>query len=96
MNFKEEIDKMKKEIKETSDSSKSLFREILHDYKIANKRIFIICIIETITIIGMIIGFAVYESQFNAYTETTDIDSGNGIATYLKDSQSGDIDYGKN
>ena len=50
MNFKEEIDKMKKEIEETSDSSKSLFREILHDYKIANKRIFIICIIETITI----------------------------------------------
>ena len=44
----------------------------------------------------MIIGFAVYENQFNAYTETTDIDSGNGIATYLKDSQSGDIDYGKN
>lgn len=98
MNFKEEIDKMKKEIEETSDSTKSLFREILHDYKIANKRIFIICIIEaiTITIIGMIIGFVVYENQFNTYTETTDIDSGNGIATYLKDSQSGDIDYGKN
>ena len=46
----------------------------------------------------MIIGFFIYENQFEvvADTETTTVDGGeNGIATYLENSESGDIIYGE-
>ena len=45
----------------------------------------------------MFVGFLIYESQFQTIVEgeTTTIESGNGIATYLENSESGEIIYGE-
>lgn len=51
---------------------KSLAFEMLQEIKRSNKRWFIIAIVELIIIIGMIIGFLVYESQYE-YGETDEI-----------------------
>lgn len=98
MDFKKEVDVMKKEIENVGTQQKSFYMEILHDYKLANKRIFILCFIEAIIIIGMFIGFLIYNEQFETVIEgeTTTIESGNGTATYLENSESGDIIYGTN
>lgn len=48
----------------------SLAYEMLGELKRANKRIFIITIVEFIIIVSMIIGFFIYESQFNYGVET--------------------------
>lgn len=47
----------------------SLAYEILKENKILTKRLFVICIIEFFIIVGMIIGFFIYESQYE-YTTT--------------------------
>jgi hypothetical protein len=78
---------------------KSLALEMLQELKAQSKRWFIISIIELILLIGSNVGWWIYESQFEtvADTETTTIDGGeNGIATYLENSESGDINYGEN
>ena len=48
----------------------SLAFELLQELRGAYKRIFIIAIIEFVIIVGMIIGFFVYESQFDYVTTT--------------------------
>lgn len=48
----------------------SLAYEILKENKILTKRLFVICIIEFFIIVGMIIGFFIYESQYEYETET--------------------------
>ena len=73
--------------------------EIFKELKIQSKRWFLISIIELVLLIGSNIGWWIYESQFEtvADKETTTIDAGeNGIATYLENSESGDINYGEN
>lgn len=76
---------------------KSLAYELLQEVKHTNKRLFIISLIELAIIVGMIIGFFVYESQYEIVAEQTTVDAGeNGTATYLENSESGDIIYGEN
>ena len=78
---------------------KNLATEMLHELKAQSKRWFIIAIIELIIIIATNTGWLIYESNFEtvADTETTTVDGGeNGVATYLENSESGDINYGEN
>jgi len=76
----------------------TLATEMLREIKAQSKRKDIIIIILIGVILAMIIGFFIYENQFEvvADTETTTVDGGeNGIATYLENSESGDIIYGE-
>ena len=77
----------------------TLALEMLKELKAQSKRKDIIIIVLIGVILAMIIGFFIYENQFEvvADTETTTVDGGeNGIATYLENSESGDINYGEN
>lgn len=77
----------------------TLATEMLKELKAQSKRKDIIIIVLIGVILAMIIGFFIYENQFEvvADTETTTVDGGeNGIATYLENSESGDINYGEN
>lgn len=49
----------------------SLAYEMLEEIKKSNKRWFAIAIIELVIIVGMVVGFFIYESQFEYVTETT-------------------------
>ena len=95
--LKKEVMEMEHQIEEIKQEEKSLAYLLLEDLKKTNKRIFVICIIEAIIIISMFIGFLIYQSQFETIVEgeTTTIESGNGIATYLENSESGEIRYGE-
>lgn len=95
--LKKEVLEMEHQIEEIKQEEKSLAYILLEDLKKTNKRIFVICIIEAIIIISMFVGFLIYESQFETVLEgeSTTIESGNGIATYLENSESGEIIYGK-
>lgn len=95
--LKKEVMEMEHQIEEIKQEEKSLAYILLEDLKKTNKRIFVICIIEAIIIMSMFIGFLIYESQFQTIVEgeTTTIESGNGIATYLENSESGEIIYGE-
>ena len=48
----------------------SLAYEILKENKVLTKRLFIICIIEFFIIVGMVVGFFIYESQYQYAEET--------------------------
>lgn len=95
--LKKEVMEMEHQIEEIKQEEKSLAYLLLEDLKKTNKRIFVICIIEAIIIISMFVGFLIYQSQFETIVEgeTTTIESGNGIATYLENSESGEIIYGE-
>ena len=75
---------------------KSIAYELLQEVKKTNKRLFIICIIELIIIVVTNAGWIYYNTQFETVSEKTTVDGGdNGVATYLENSESGDINYGK-
>lgn len=48
---------------------KSLAYELLQEVKHTNKRLFIISLVELAIIVGIIIGFFIYESQFEYSNE---------------------------
>lgn len=76
---------------------KTLALEMLQELKAQSKRKDIIIIILIGVILAMIVGFFIFENQFETVAEQTTVDGGeNGIATYLEDSESGDINYGEN
>lgn len=52
------------------EEKNSLAYEILKENKILTKRLFIICIIEFFIIVGMVVGFFIYESQYQYAEET--------------------------
>lgn len=52
------------------DEKNSLAYEILKENKVLTKRLFIICIIEFFIIVGMVVGFFIYESQYQYAEET--------------------------
>ena len=95
--LKKEVLEMEHQIEEIKQEEKSLAYLLLEDLKKTNKRIFVICIIEAIIIMSMFVGFLIFELQFETIVEgeTTTIESGNGIATYLENSESGEIIYGE-
>lgn len=49
----------------------SIAYDMLKEIKAANKRLFIIAIIEMVVIISMFVGFLIYESQFEYVTSET-------------------------
>lgn len=74
----------------------TLATEMLHEIKAQSKRWFIISIILLIALVGSNITWLIHEGQYETVAEQTTVDGGeNGIATYLEDSESGDINYGK-
>ena len=77
--------------------NETLATELLRELKAQSKRWFVISVIELILIICTNVGWLIYNSQFEEITEQTTIDGGeNGTATYLENSESGDIIYGEN
>lgn len=52
------------------EEKNSLAYEILKENKVLTKRLFIICIIEFFIIVGMVVGFFIYESQYQYAEET--------------------------
>jgi len=89
----EKLDKVNEKFEETGFAM-----EMLQDKKRTIRYMFVIILILILALVGTNIGWFLYESQFETVqeTETTAIDSGNGIATYLENSKSGDINYGEN
>ena len=75
---------------------KSLAMEMLQELKKANKRNFAIIVILLVVLVGSNIAWLVYESQYETIVEETTVDAGDGTATYLENSNSGDITYGEN
>lgn len=73
-----------------------LYKEIISDLKKASKRNFIITIILLVMLFASNIAWLVYENQYETVADITSVDSGNGTATYLENSESGDITYGEN
>lgn len=74
----------------------TLATEMLHEIKAQSKRWFIISIILLVALVGSNIAWLIHEEQYETVAEQTTVDGGeNGIATYLEDSESGDINYGK-
>lgn len=81
------------------ENNENLATEMLKELKLQSKRKDIIIVILIGVILAMIIGFFIYEQQFETVsdTEITTVEGGeNGIATYLENSESGDINYGEN
>lgn len=76
----------------------TLALEMLKELKVNARRWFIIAVVELILLIGSNVGWWIYESSFETVSgiETTTVDAGtDGIATYLENSESGDISYGE-
>ena len=75
----------------------TLAMELLHELKKSSKRNFIIAIILLIALVLSNLAWLIYESQYETVSEQTTVDGGeNGTATYLDNSESGDINYGEN
>lgn len=62
---KEEVENLRKEYKENS-----LATDLLKELKAQNKRQHIIIVILICVIVGMVIGFFIYENQFQTVSET--------------------------
>lgn len=98
--LKEEIQDLKGSIKdmEKQVQEQSLALEMMSELKKSTKRWFVISIILLVALVATNVAWLIYNSQFDTVVEgdTTTIDSGEGITTYLEDSNSGDINYGEN
>lgn len=98
--LKEEIEELKGSIKDMEKQvhDQSLALEMLSELKKSSKRWFVISIVLLIALVISNVGWLIYESSFETVYEgeTTTVDGGNGVATYLENSNSGDINYGEN
>ena len=98
--LKEEIEELKGIVKDMEKQvhDQSLALEMLSELKKSSKRWFVISIVLLIALVISNVGWLIYESSFETVYEgeTTTVDGGNGIATYLENSNSGDINYGEN
>ena len=95
--MKEEVENLRKECFEDTFAM-DLLKELKmqnNRQHIVNKRQHITIIVLICVIVAMIIGFFVYENQFDTVSEQTTVDGGNGTATYLENSNLGDINYGE-
>ena len=94
----EKVEKKLNKVQEKFDEN-TLAMEMLRELKKSSKRWFIAFIIVLLMLFATNMGWMLYEGQFETVTETeeTIVDSeDNGIATYLENSNMGDINYGKN
>lgn len=93
MKINQDVKEIKNELEDLKNESFATM--ILKDYKTANKRLFILAISLLVSLI-ISIGYIIYLlNDIQVVTEEATIESENGMATYLKDSESGDIIYGK-
>ena len=98
--LREEIEELKGsvEIMEKEVKEQTLALEMLSELKKTTKRWFVVSIILLIALVGTNVAWLIYESSFDTVYEgeTTTVDGGNSVATYLENSNSGDINYGEN
>lgn len=98
--LKEEIEELKGSVKDMEKQvhDQSLALEMLSELKKSSIRWFVISIVLLIALVISNVGWLIYESSFETVYEgeTTTVDGGNGVATYLENSNSGDINYGEN
>lgn len=98
--LKEEIEELKGSVEnmEKQVHEQSLALEMLSELKKSSKRWFVISIVLLIALVISNVGWLIYESSFDTVIEgeTTTVDGGNGMTTYLENSNSGDISYGEN
>ena len=98
--LREELEELKGSVKDMEKQvhEQSLALEMLSELKKSSKRWFVISIVLLIALVISNVGWLIYESSFDTVIEgeTTTVDGGNGVATYLENSNSGDINYGKN
>ena len=93
LKVEQKLNKVEKKIDENT-----LAMEMLRELKKSSKRWFIAFIVVLVMLFATNIGWMIYEGQFEIVTETeeTIVDSeDNGMATYLENSNAGDINYGK-
>lgn len=101
MNKLEKVEKKLNKVEKKFDDS-TLAMEMLREMKESNKRkdkIYCTIILFLIAVIALLVGFYFWhENQFETVIETeeTTVNGGNGVATYLENSESGDINYGEN
>ena len=85
--FKEEIEELKGSVKDMEKQvhDQSLALEMLSELKKSSKRWFVISIVLLIALVISNVGWLIYESSFETVYEgeTTTVDGGNGVATYL-------------
>lgn len=93
MKFNEELKKMQKQVGNIEEEQHSLAYELLMECRKKAKRDFLIIILLVIILFASNAMWLWYMNQFDYTSEETTIDSGNGIATYLENSESGDINY---
>ena len=98
--LKEEIEELKGsgENMEKQVHEQSLALEMLSELKKTTKRWFVVSIILLIALVGTNVAWLIYESSLDTVIEgeTTTIDGGNGMTTYLENSNAGDINNGEN
>lgn len=98
--LREELEELKGSVKDMEKQvhEQSLALEMLSELKKSSKRWFVISIVLLIALVISNVGWLIYESSFETVYEgeTTTVDGGNGVATYLENSNSGDINYGEN
>ena len=80
MTLREDFEELEKK---TKDVETSLAMEILHDYKLVNKRLFIIIILLIISLLGSV-GYTIYLLNDISTVETVDVQQEN---------ESGDNNY---
>lgn len=99
--MKEEVENLKKEYQENTFAmdilkdlkEQSIRQDTLNQNIIKRQHITIIILIGVI--VAMIIGFFIFANQFEVVGEETTVDGGDGTATYLENSNAGDINYGE-
>lgn len=98
--LKEDIEDLKGSVENMKDKIKqqTLAIELLKEVKKSARRWFAISIILLIALILSNVAWLIYESSFDTVIEgeTTTVDGGNGMTTYLENSNSGDINNGEN
>ena len=98
--LREEIEELKRsvEIMEKEIKEQTLALEMLSELKKTTKRWFVVSIILLIALVGTNVSWLIYESSFDTVIEgeTTTVDGGDGMTTYLENSKAGDINNGEN
>lgn len=96
MKFEQELDKMKKQVGNIENEHHSLAYELIIECKNKSKRDFFIILFLVVVVFASNAMWLWYFNQFDYTGEETTVDTDNGTATYLENSESGDINYGEN
>lgn len=92
--MKEDVIEMRKIVKQAQKEEQSLAMELLNDMKKANKRLFILCLIEFFGLL-LSVGYTIYVLNDIGYEETTEViqENTDGYNNYV--GNDGDIINGK-